>query len=592
VLSSHSTADRKGIEGIAVVSGGSKAALAADQTALLPVYLASMRARFKNEVNRLTTGGAMLAMLGDRANAAELSFPLSYLYAWHWLRHNVHERYRAQVLDTFRGPRFGFLMDLLLCDTAEEFVRGYTKHWLGQGEGQKQWHEFQQLLAACDGDVEQVNSQLLATWMTLGLFTEHYMVQFKQVARDERTRYEGMLAAEDLERLALVDALPEDEVAETAVRYGKMGIIPAMGCPQTCRHCMFTWRPPRGKQEDPDQVYQLVDQHTDSVLFTGGDLTRQLDYFYAAIRKMPHIRNFAILLNGDFADTPQITDDIMGKMADAIKSRLKKWASAKVLLQISFDEFHQEVYVDKHGLLAERIPVSKIANIVECYPRYADQIQLALLHKQTGLNFSQDVLHKGVFARLGQELGRRGHQVQVLDMQASPRMKRNPRSPDQLLPVLKDATFVLDQFPDCPVLLTSSTIDGYGRAALLEEWETVKEKDLLQQVLAEGPPAGENFDIDMMLWFNGWVTLFNAVHICLGDHYRDGMQKIIARQRKDPLLRALHGFDRRLLDYYAEVRDDLAQKIDAATGPHHLFHSLTEEAAVRLHMTRRLLAQG
>lgn len=590
MLSSNSTGERKGVEGIAVVSGGSKAALAADQAALLPVYINSLRERFKNEVNRLTTGGAMRNMLQERSEAEILSFPLSYLYAWHWLRHNVHDRYRAQVLETFRGPRFSFLMDLLLSDSAEDFVRGYARHWQSEGAGQKQWQEFQQLLAARNGEVEQLINDILMIWASLELFTETYMVQFKQVARDERNRYEGMLGAEDRERLALVDALPDIEKSAANVQYSKLGIIPAMGCPQTCRHCMFTWRPPRGKQEDPDYVYQLVDQHTDSVLFTGGDLTRQLDYFYAAIRKMPHVKNFAILLNGDFADSIQIARDIMGKMADAIKSRLKKWAPAKVLLQISFDEFHQEVYADKQGLLAERIPVSKIANIVECYPRFADQIQLALLHKQTGLNFSQDVLHKGVFARLVQELGRRGHQVQVLDMQASPRMKRNPKSPAQLQPVLKDATFVLDKHPQSPILLTSSTIDGYGRAALLEEWETVKEKDLLHQVLSEGAPAAERFDVDMMLWFNGWVTLFNAVHICLGDLYQDGMPTIISRQRKDPLLRALHVFDRRLLEFYAEIRDDLPDKIEAATGPHHLFHALTEEAPVRLHMTRRLLA--
>ncbi len=589
MLSSDNTVERKGVDGIAVVSGGSKAALIADQDALLPVYLTSLRERFKNEINRLTTGGAMRAMLSQHADATELSFPMAYLYAWHWLRHNVHDSYHDRVLETFRGPKFGFLMDLLLSDSAEEFMRGYARHWQTPDEGQKQWHEFQLLLTRRAGDIERLIHDILYIWTSLGLFTDTYMVQFKQVARDERNRYEGMLGPEDLERLALVDALPDDERLGSSPRYSKLGIIPAMGCPQTCRHCMFTWRPPRGKQEDPDQVFDLVDQHTDSVLFTGGDLTRQLDYFYDAIRKMHHIRNFAILLNGDFADTLETTNAIMGKMAAAIKSRPKHAELAKVLLQISFDEFHQEVYADKHGLLAERIPIAKIANIVESYPRYANQIQLALLHKQTGMNFSQDVLHKGVFARLAQELGRRGHQIQVLDMKASPRMKRNPKVPEQLQPVLKDATFVLGKHPQSPILLTSSTIDGYGRAALLEEWETVKEKDLLHQVLTEGPPPAESFDIDMMLWFNGWVTLFNAVHICLGDHYKDGMQKIIARQRKDPLSQALYRFDRKLLKFYSEIRDDLAKKIEAATGPHHLFHSLTEEAQVRLHMTRRLL---
>lgn len=591
MLATNKTSERKGVEGIAVVSGGSKAAMAADQTALLPVYLTNVRERFKNEVNRLTTGGAMVAMLQDQPDADLLSFPMSYLYAWHWLRHNVHENYRARVLDTFRGPRFGFLMDLLLADSAEDFVRGYAKHWQVPAEGQKQWQEFQQLLSARGGDIGCLVDDILYIWDRLGLFTETYMLQFKQVARDERQRYDGMLGPDDQERLALVDALPDEGLSGLTPRYNKLGIIPAMGCPQTCRHCMFTWRPPRAKDEDPDRVFETVDAHTDSVLFTGGDLTRQLDYFYRAIRSMRHIKNFAILLNGDFADSPQIADTILGRMAEAIKSRPKQWARAKVLLQISFDEFHQEVYVDKHGLLAERIPVAKIANIVEHSPKYAQQIQLALCHKQTGLNFSQDVLHKGVFARLVQELGKRGHQVKVTDMQASPRMKRNPKAPEQLQQVLKDATFVLNKYPDSPVLLTSSTIDGYGRAALLDEWETVKEKDLLQQVISQGPPPGESFDIDMMLWFNGWVTLFNAVHISLGNHYQDGMDTIMARQRKDPLSQALKRFDRRLLDFYSEIRDDLPQKLEAATGPHHLFHALTEEPQVRLHMTRRLLGK-
>ena len=590
---SKQTTERNGVHGVAVVSGGGKLASAADQAALLPVYLVSMRQRFKNEINRLTSGRAMLEMLGSRDDAIELSFPMSYLYAWYWLRENVHINYMPQVLQTFRGAKFGFLMDLLMSETAEQFVAGYIQHWQSSLEGPKQHSELLSLLAKRDNNAEQLGNDMLLIWRSFGLFTENYMVQFKQVAREERDRYEGMLGTEDLERLALVDALPEpltdQHIAGTQPRYSKLGIIPAMGCPQTCRHCMFTWRPLRGKNENPKQVFDVVDQYTDSVLFTGGDLTKQLDYFYTAIRSMRHIKNFAILLNGDFATTAKVTNEVLGKMAEAIKSRPKKWPKAMVLLQISFDEFHQEVYVDKKGLLAERIPVAKIANIVERYPKYAAQIQLALLHKQTTLNFSNNVLQKGVVARLAAELAKRGYQMQVLDMKASPRLKQNPASPQQTEKVLKDVTFVLDKHANAPILLTSSTIDGYGRAALLDEWETIKEKDLLQQVITQGPPPGESFDIDMMLWFNGWVTLFNAVHICLGDHYQDGMETIIARQRKDPLCHALNKMDRHILDLYKEVRDDLEQKIDVATGPHHLFHVLTEEAEVRLHLTRRLI---
>ena len=580
-----------GQHGVAVVSGGGRLSITSDQDALLPIYLASMRQRFKNEINRLTSGRAMFEILGSREDAIELSFPMSYLYAWFWLRHNVHANYMAQILETFRGAKFGFLMDLLLSDTPEKFINGYIQHWQTSNDELKQKIELNSLLERRNNNTQKLADDMFSIWQSLELFSENYMSEFKQVSREERERYAGMLGKEDLERLALVDALPDVEFKAEAIRYSKLGIIPAMGCPQTCRHCMFTWRPPRGKNENPEKVFELVNQHTDSVLFTGGDLTKQLDYFYQAVRSMSNIKNFALLLNGDFADTAKITNDVMGKMAEAIKQRPKKWPKAMVLLQISFDEFHQEVYVDKKGLLAERIPVAKIANIVERYPKYSGQIQLALLHKQTSLNFSQDVLNKGVVARLAAELVKRGHQMQVMDMQASPRLKINPQKPQEKDKVLKDVTFILDKHKNAPILLTSSTIDGYGRAALLDEWETIKEKDLLQQVIIQGAPAGESFDIDMMVWFNGWVTLFNAVHICLGDHYQDGMDTIMARQRKDPLSHALNKMDRGLLDLYREVRNDLAKQIEAATGPHHLFHALTEEPEVRLHLTRRLIEE-
>ncbi len=558
---------------------------------LLPLYLGQMRRRLTAEVNRLTSGG-MQALLGLRADAAELAFPLTYLYAWHWLRHNVAAPYLDAMLDGFRNPARLFLIQLLRGESPEAFVRGYIRHWRNTPEGgPKQREQLFKLLAAQAGDEDRLARHMADSWASLGLFQKEPKDAYADLARQERERYGDMLASEDLERLALVDALPDPGQSGGKPRFAKLGIIPVMGCPQTCRHCMFIWRPPKPKHADPQRIYRELDALTDSVLFTGGDLTRHLEHFYRAIAAMRHVSTFAILLNGDFADTPAVAADVIGRMAAVIEKRPKHWPKAHVLLQISFDEFHQEVYVDKHGQLRERIPVAKIANIVECAPRHAGQVQLALLHKQTALNFSMDVLHKGVFARLVNELGGRGHQVRVLSSSPSTRPKRNPLAPDRLAPILKDASFVLSAHPDAPILLTSSTIDGYGRAELLDESETVKERELLQQVLEQGPPPGESFDIDLMFWFNGWATLFNAVHICLGDLYQDGMPKILARRRKDPLSQALHRFDRRLLALYAEVREDLEQRVAAATGPHHLFHTLTEDPTVRLHMTRRLIQE-
>ncbi len=80
--------------------------------------------------------------------------------------------------------------------------------------------------------------------------------------------------------------------------------------------------------------------------------------------------------------------------------------------------------------------------------------------------------------------------------------------------------------------------------------------------------------------------------MCLGNVFEDGMVTIRKRQQKDPLSNALNCFDLRLLDYYRERCYDLDEIIERSTSPHHLFHTITEEGSMRLHMTKRLIADG
>lgn len=565
-------------------------AFADDQSALEPLYFAAIRARFKSEVNRMTSGG-MARLLAGHQDAERLSFPLAYLYAFHWLRRDVPlPEYRRAVLSAFKGSKQAFLMDLLADSVdAQGFVRGYIDRLCAaESDVTIQRRQLMELLTESGNDPDRLAAKLLNVWAGLGLMRQSYAEAYRDLGREERERYGDLLGSIDQERLALVDAMPCPEAG--IGRFAKLGIIPAMGCPQTCRHCMFIWRPPMRDVPDSEVLLQTVNGLTENLLFTGGDLTRHLEHFSRAIGTMDGIRTFAILLNGDFADDSQGTDQTLRAMATAIQNRPKTWPQARVLLQISFDELHQEVIVGRDGRLKERIPVAKIANIVECAPRYPE-IQLCLLHKQNALSFSMDLFKQGVIGRLVQELGRRGHRVRILSTAPSPRLKRHPLDPAHTGQVVKDASFVLERYADRPILLTSSTVDGYGRASLLDQGETVKERDLLRQVLDGKGAMEEGFDTDLMFWLNGWVTLFSAVHICLGNFYQDGIDSILARHRKDPLVKALGCFDLRLLPLYAEVHDDLEQRIESATGPHHLFHAITEDAGVRLHMTRRLIEE-
>ena len=585
---------------IAIQSGrpSSKITISAEaQQDVRQTYLVSMRQRFKTEINRLTRGD-MLVMLQRQLsgqisaedNAQKLSFLMSYVYAWNWLQQNLHSDYQAEVLSTFaKGPQ-AFLMEMMLrSNSTAEFIQSYITHWQNhQGAAPLQQQQLLQLLKQ-KGSTFALAEFIETVWRSLHLFDKTFAIAYKDLAKQEKDRYADMLGEEDKERLALVDKLPDTGPLKA---FDKLGIIPAMGCPQTCRHCMFIFRPLMNNADDPTQLYEMIDELTTSVLFTGGDLTKHLQHFYDAIAKMKNVTTFAILLNGDFADSLEITQQILGKMAAAVRHRSVTWAKAKVMLQISFDEFHQEVVVDRNGDLTERIPVTKVANIVEVAPKFKDEIQLCLLHKQVHLNFSMDLFHKGVFARLVNELGRRGHQLQVLSSAPSSRLKRNPLSPDQPSPLIKDATFILTKYPDAQLLLTSSTIDAYGRANMMALHEAVNERDLLKQMLQGKGTDGETFDMDLMFWFNGWATLFSAVHMCLGNVFEEGMDIIRKRQLKDPLSNALNCFDLRLLDYYRELCDDLDEIIEKSTSPHHLFHSITEDGVMRLHMTRRLIAAG
>ncbi len=553
-------------------------------------YLSSQRQRFKAEINRLTSGD-MLQLLNNKTSAGDdavqLSFMTSYVYAWSWLQRNINTEYQVEVLATFTKGAQAFLMEMLLnSSSVSEFIKTYINHWVDfQGQSQLQQQHCLGLLQK-KGDVELLSNYVETIWDSLNLFDQSFAEGYKGLAKQEKDRYADMLGADDKARLALIDILPDKE---SLAPFSKLGIIPAMGCPQTCRHCMFIFRPLMKNTDDPAPLYEMIDELTTSVLFTGGDLTKQLDHFYNAISSMKNVTTFAILLNGDFADSRDVTNTIMGKMAAAIRQRPITWSKAKVMLQISFDEFHQEVVVDRKGNLDERIPVTKIANIVEAAPKYGDEIQLCLLHKQGHLNFSMGLFQKGVFARLVNELGRRGHQVKVLSSAPSSRLKRNPLSPETPAALIKDATFVLTQYPNVHLLLTSTTIDAYGRANMMELHEAVNERDLLKQVLAGEGASGETFDKDLMLWFNGWATLFSAVHVCLGDVFEDGLDIIRKRQLKDPLSNALNCFDLKLLGYYREKRNDLDSIIEQSTSPHHLFHTITEDSSVRLYMTKRLI---
>ncbi|MBF0127304.1 MAG: hypothetical protein HQM02_08855 [Magnetococcales bacterium] len=332
-------------------------------------------------------------------------------------------------------------------------------------------------------------------------------------------------------------------------------------------------------------MLQWLGRHTDAMLFTGGDLTGRLPLFHRAIRSLERVRSFGILLNGSCASSPEAARLLLDHLQAANDQRSRP---AEIVLQVSFDEYHQEIVPDRDGTLRERIPVDNITHLILAAVAFP-AIQLVLLHKQNRLNFSTDLFKRGLFARLARALRQRGHALQILWHACSPRIKTDPVDHRRSGPVIRDALFALAAHPERPMRFSSSIIDGHGRAALLDPSEFINERHYLQEILRKGAPARERFDTDPMFAIDGAVSCFAANHLWLGNFHEEGGTTILERHDKDPLLSALERFDPRLTGFYQEVANDLEEILNSATGPHHFMHRLTERAEVRLHMTRRLL---
>ena len=159
-------------------------------------YLVSMRQRFKTEVNRLTRGDMLIVLQRQLSGqtsgddiAQNLSFLMSYVYAWNWLQQNVHSDYQAEVLSTFaKGPQ-AFLIEIMLSsNNTAEFIMSYITHWQKhQGQAPLQGQQLLQLLEQ-KGSTFALAESIETLWNSLHLFDKTFAIAYKDLARQEKDR--------------------------------------------------------------------------------------------------------------------------------------------------------------------------------------------------------------------------------------------------------------------------------------------------------------------------------------------------------------------------------------------------------------------
>ena len=99
-------------------------------------------------------------------------------------------------------------------------------------------------------------------------------------------------------------------------------------------------------------------------------------------------------------------------------------------------------------------------------------------------------------------------------------------------------------------------------------------------------------DMDLMFWLDGQVTSFSLPFLTWGNLFDDAIETILARYSKDPLVHALQQFDKRLLDYCRDIREDFDIIFQNSSSHVNLFYNIFESPKVRLELTERLINEN
>jgi hypothetical protein len=560
------------------------------QDKLCAAYIESKRDRLKHILYRLNHR-ELASKLEYHPHGTMIKEIILYFYCYKWLRRFVHPRYYDKVIFQSRHKTYDFLVDILIHSSDEEqFLKNYILHCSKPEYVTQAPHNFKAKLfyEYHNNNLNSCVSEILSVWSRLGYLMDTEAHQIAEEARTQHRIYDDIYSDNDKERLSIIDRLQCHHNSDDSLCFEKLALIPTFKCSTGCRHCLFIWRPGLKKLYEKTKLFDLVNNHAKNVLFTGGDLTQYCEDFFNAIKMMSAVENFAILLNGRFADTKEKAEQFMESINAALKERKRKgWKNAFITVQISFDEFHQEVLIDRKGKFYERVSVSNIVNIMESSSAF-DSISVVLLHKQNPYNFSDALINKGVFARLAHECSQRKRRIKIITCAASPIQKIHPVSGKKTCSMITDIHFLLSNGHEKVFTLNSSLVESLGRARFLESTEYVSAENI-RDYSASGRIEGEKFDSDLMLWYNGWVTTFAAPHLILGNLFDDNFGTILTRWYKDPLLGYLKNFNPKLIYFYKEIASDYEQVYAESSSHVNLFTNIIRSSAVRLYLTKRIL---
>ncbi|MDD4980954.1 MAG: hypothetical protein PHC54_06795, partial [Candidatus Omnitrophica bacterium] len=329
-----------------------------------------------------------------------------------------------------------------------------------------------------------------------------------------------------------------------------------------------------------------------NVIISGGENAEVPDKVMYCLERMPHNVRPHLFTSANWAQDLQAAREYLGKLWNAVKERpsLDK-EGLKLVLQVSCDSFHQQVFLSKEGKLYENVPVRNIANILQVIAEEFPQIGVSIV--SVGKLFGDSI-----FKEVELELCKRGyHFMEEISLstsgdlwQAVSKQYGNHERIRTMEHVLShDKALSIGIFIEPPQLL--------GEGLFLKPFEvSLSDKGLsrVKQLIRGSIPARLPFKLAETLSFDlgsGNISTQEpaAGLFVIGNIQEDDLTDLMNTAEHDPLTYSLDN-DISLLYRLAKEAipglDMIALKLSNLIS---LAIFLTESPALRLYLTKRLL---
>jgi len=403
-----------------------------------------------------------------------------------------------------------------------------------------------------------------------------------------RSLIDGNIDGKDRARL---DSLPLDrDVAPLTESIGKVTVLPTTECTNDCLHCLLALKEDREGDIRGWINDVLPYAEGKSLLIVGGEPTRELSDVEYILGQARGVEALTITTNASWARNLSSTRKMLRRLKTAARGSL-------FVINLSMDKYHQEVIRTSDGSLKERIPVDRIANIIQLTqqePEFRD-VHVALSGLLVGFEFTASYLFD--------ELERRGLRPISSDRKEDKRYKRFVklyREDGTETEYMLYASDIL-VFPNgigCSVYANFDGISIEGNAVGLEGFEIMwgRAKHSIRALLRNEQEENLTFkDIHITITRDGEVYIdpaFLSRSWSVGNVSNEPLDTILERVNRDPLARALATNLYDVIEIAREVEPDLDERLVGFNSVNGAMAYAIRTPSMRRYIRSRFIQEG